>query len=151
MFCTAVGMEAPHDYQGFDLVAPISQGGESPRRVGISCEYRAMAVITPSWKLSYFPEEGEGRLFNRIADPTEQMDLFNTTRDSNATISTARDGLLLALLRWRAQQDALGYMQMNFIKGGGGPSAKLAANHTRALRGLDAEKRLQEDALRFEL
>jgi hypothetical protein len=104
-----------------------------------------MAVITPSWKLSYFPEQGEGRLWDRRRDAAEQSDLFNSTLTEYNTVKT---GLLLALLRWRAQQDAIGYMQAN--SKGGGPSAILALNHTDNLRGIDAEIRLQEDALLFE-
>ena len=50
--------------------------------------------------------------------------------------------------RRRAQQDAIGFLQLN--SKGQGPSAKLAWNHTEHVTGLDAEVRLQEDALRFE-
>ena len=148
----AVGAaNVPRQYQGFDLVGPIARGEGSPRKVGISCEYRAMAVVTPSWKLAYFPEQDEGRLWDRTADPGEQTDLFGVARDTNATLWEARQGLLLALLRWRAQQDALGFMQANLQKHPPpGLTAFQVVNHTGSLRGTDAEIRLQDDALRFE-
>ena len=56
--------------------------------------------------------------------------------------------MLKALLRWRAQQDAIGFMANNV--GGNGPSAQHVIEHTTGLRGIDAELRLQEDALAFE-
>ncbi len=40
----AAGAAIPNEYQGFDLLGPISQGLPSPRTVGIACEYRAMSV-----------------------------------------------------------------------------------------------------------
>ena len=136
------------------MVAPISENAPSPRLVGISCEYRAMAVVTPSWKLAYFPEQDEGRLWDRRRDPAEQVDLFSTASMArNATVWAAKHGLLLALLRWRAQQDALGFMQANMVRAPSphkAPTAFHVVNHTRSLRGIDAELRLQVDALQFE-
>jgi len=139
----AAGAESPADYQGFDLLTPLSRGEVSPRKVGIGTEYRGYAVATPSWKLSYFPEQGEGRLFDRKADPTEQMDLFNSTAHA-----AVREGMLGALLRWRAQQDPIGYLQENSKPGAA--TATFAYDHTVSLRGVDAELRLQNDALKFE-
>eukprot|EP01052_Picozoa_sp_SAG31_P069708 SAG31_NODE_28538_length_408_cov_1.317152_2_plen_51_part_01 len=46
----------------------------------------------------------QGRLWDRKVDPMEQNDLFEAT---DAETAAARSGLLLALLRWRAQQDAI--------------------------------------------
>ena len=57
-----------------------------------------------------FPEKDEGRLWDRRADPAEQVDLFKVPLERNATQYAARQGLLLALLRWRAQQDNLAFM-----------------------------------------
>ena len=113
-----------------------------------------MAVVTPSWKLAYFPEQGEGRLYDRVHDPLEQTDLFANSSalglgtGAAAATARARDGLLIALLRWRAQQDAIGYLQLN--SEAGAQTATLAWNHTESVRGIDAEQRLQDDALRFE-
>eukprot|EP01051_Picozoa_sp_SAG22_P006806 SAG22_NODE_459_length_10228_cov_9.593642_3_plen_547_part_00 len=141
----AAGAPIPNEYQGFDLLTPLRAGRPSPRTVGIGCEYRAMAVVTPSWKLAYFPEQDEGRLWDRVADPAEQTDLWAADRPA---VAVARAGLLKALLRWRAQQDALGFMQANLQ--GYGPTAQVVIDHTNTIRGLDAEVRLQQDALRFE-
>lgn len=107
-----------------------------------------LQVVTPSWKLAYFPEQDEGRLWDRVADPEEQNDLWATTIAENPEVATAKSGLLKALLRWRAQQDAIGFMANNL--GGDGPSALHVIEHTTGLRGIDAELRLQEDALAFE-
>jgi len=139
----AAGAPIPIGWQGFDLLGPLSQGHDSPRKVGIGTEYRAHAVVTPSWKLSYFPEQGEGRLWDRKKDPAEQHDLFNSAEHAEV-----KNGLLTALLRWRAQQDPLQWLQA--ISKPGAQTATLAYNHTKSLRGIDAELRLQEDALRFE-
>lgn len=139
----AAGAEIPVDYQGFDLLTPVSKGLPSPRKVGISTEYRAHAVVTPSWKLAYFYEQGEGRLWDRIHDPEEQNDLFNSSDTREV-----REGLLMALLRWRAQQDPLGYLRASTHAAG--PAAVCSHNHTMHLRSLDAEIQLQDDALRFE-
>ena len=49
------GAPIPKQYQGFDLVTPLSHGLQSPRLAAVSCEYRAMAVVTPSWKLTCAP------------------------------------------------------------------------------------------------
>ena len=83
-----------------------------------------------------------------MADPEEQNDLWAVTMAENPTVAIARTGLLKALLRWRAQQDAIGFMANNV--GGNGPSAQHVIEHTTGLRGIDAEVRLQEDALAFE-
>ena len=113
-----------------------------------------MAVVTPSWKLAYFPEQGEGRMYDRVHDPMEQTDLFANASAlglgaaAAAAAARARNGLLIALLRWRAQQDAIGYLQLN--SKAGAQTATIAWNHTESVRGIDAEMRLQDDALRFE-
>lgn len=83
-----------------------------------------------------------------MADPAEQNDLWDVPIARNPTVATARTGLLKALLRWRAQQDAIGFLTNNV--GGNGPTAQQVIDHTTGLRGIDAELRLQEDALAFE-
>lgn len=141
----AAGADIPADYQGFDLLAPIAAGKASPRVVAVASEYRASALVTRNWKLAYFPEQNEGRLWNRAKDPKEENDLFGC---KDSSVSEVRNGLLLALLRWRAQQDPLGYLRAHSI--GGAPTAAAATNHTRHLKGIDAELALQEDVTRLE-
>jgi hypothetical protein len=99
-------------------------------------------VVTPRWKLAYFPEYDEGRLYHRVYDPLERVDLF-----ASAAHEKTRDGLLHALLRWRAQQDPLGCLVQHSMPGA--KTATEANNHTAHVRGQDAELRLQTDALRF--
>jgi arylsulfatase A-like enzyme len=141
----AAGAAIPNSYQGFDLLTPTAAGLPSPRTVGIACEYRGMAVVTPSWKLAYFPENDEGRFWDRVADPAEQTDLWGST---DAVVVRARTGLLKALLRWRAQQDPISFMQ-NHLQGQG-PTALHVIQHTNGIKGIDAEVRLQTEALQFE-
>ena len=88
----------------FAQLTPISRGEPSPRTVGIACEYRAMSVVTPSWKLAYFPEQDEGRLWDRIADPEEQHDLWAVTAVENPARGSRLDwtpGLRIQFLRLR--------------------------------------------------
>ena len=73
----------------------------------------------------------------------EQTDLFNSTAHTEV-----KYGLLTALMRWRAQQDPLQWLQAN--SKAGAQTATIAYHHTEDLKGIDAEIRLQEDALRFE-
>ena len=102
-------------------------------------------------KKSYFPEQDEGRLWDRLGDPMEQTNLFDVPFEQNATQWTARKGLQLALLRWRAQQDSLGFLQANLQRNPApGLTAFYVVNHTRYIKGIDAELRLQEDSLKFE-
>ena len=44
----AAGGIPPADYQGFDLLRPIAAGLDSPRLVGIACEYRASGASCPA-------------------------------------------------------------------------------------------------------
>ena len=102
--------------------------------------------------MAYFPEQGEGRLWDRSADPRKQHDLFEnaSVAESNVTILRAKMGLLTALLRWRAQQDPIAFLDANLQPDAAAPTAKIVVNHTQHIRGIDAEIRLQEDALKFE-
>lgn len=63
----------------------------------------------------------------------EQRDLFNVSYASNVTQWAAKHGLLRALLRWRAQQDSLGFLQANLQQNTDihkGPTAFHVVNHT---------------------
>jgi arylsulfatase A-like enzyme len=91
----AAGAEKPRDYAGFDLLTPISRGEPSPRTVGISSEYRAMALVTHSYKLAYFPEEGEGRFWYRINDPSEQNDCASS-RSQRRVWSSSKQAVLVS-------------------------------------------------------
>jgi len=129
--------------QGFDLYAPLAAGRESPRRAAVSALYLSCALATRRWKLEYYPEEGTGRVFNRIDDPQEQLDLYGDPRYRDV-----RDGLLHALLTWRAELRDVQFLHEHTH--GNDKVAGRAAAHTHTLRGTDAEFHLQERAAQFD-
>jgi arylsulfatase A-like enzyme len=132
----AAGTSCP-SVQGFDLYHPLLRGESSPRRCAVSVLYRAMALATRRWKLEYYPEEQRGRLFDRLADPQEQTDLY-----ARRSYREVRDPLLQALLSWRAELIDVEWLQANTT--GNAKVAGRAAAHTHAMRGVDAEQRLNE-------
>jgi arylsulfatase len=121
--------------QGFDLMSPLSRGEPSPRQCAVATLYRSCALATRRWKLEYTFEEGQGRLFDRLHDPNEQHDLFAAPEAADV-----RTALLTALLAWRAELLDVEWLQAH--TSGGGPIARIVADHTRGLRGTDAEARL---------
>ena len=143
---------SPPEHQGFDLVAPLATGGASPRPAAlVATLYTAFALVTPRWKLAYYPEAGEGRLWDRVADPLERTDLFGSSGSSNATVlapgvRAVRDGLLTALLRWRSMQ-----LPLRFMRTSARPRASVGtrvARHAQTLRMIDVERTLQTDVLK---
>jgi hypothetical protein len=72
----AAGATCP-SMQGFDLFSPLCQGKDSPRTCAVATVYKSCALATRKWKLEYYIEEGEGRLFDWINDPHEQNDLYH--------------------------------------------------------------------------
>ncbi|MGG1519377.1 sulfatase-like hydrolase/transferase [Paenibacillus oryzisoli] len=123
--------------QGFDLYAPLREGLPSPRRCAVGTLYRSAAVATDRWKLEYDFDEGVGRLYDRIADPREQCDVYGA-----AAYRQVRDALLHALLLWRAETVDVWHLKHH--RHGGGPVARRLAFHTQSLQAADAERRLQE-------
>jgi hypothetical protein len=92
-------------------------------------------LATKRWKLEYYMEEDTGRLFDRMKDPEEQSDLY-----SSPDHREIRDAMRHALLSWRSD-----IMDVNFLvtkTTGGGPVARRIAPHSKAIRGTDAEERL---------
>eukprot|EP01046_Picozoa_sp_COSAG06_P029023 COSAG06_NODE_2658_length_6481_cov_157.286901_5_plen_163_part_00 len=62
------------------------------------------------------------------------MVVFNVT--AGHPMAAVRDGLLLSLLRWRAQQDPLAFMYANTYKPGpGAPTAAILYNYTNGCGG----------------
>ncbi|MBI3974182.1 MAG: sulfatase-like hydrolase/transferase [Chloroflexi bacterium] len=123
--------------QAFDLFTPLARGEASPRRCAVGTLYKSCALATPRWKLEYYFEDGLGRLFDRLLDPLERTDLYDTP-----THRALRDDLVCALLTWRA--DLLDLHGLQARTGGGGPVATRAAAYTRAMRGTDPERRLND-------
>jgi arylsulfatase A-like enzyme len=140
----AAGTECP-SMQGFDLFTPLTQGDQSPRRCAVATLYKSCAVATKRWKLDYFFEEDEGRLFDRINDPKEQNNLYN---DPNHL--AIRNELRHALLSWRGDIADLKITLDGTIKHKkpkAGENTKVApriAQHTHQMRGTDSEQRLNE-------
>lgn len=162
----AAGVQTvPAQMSGFDLYSALKQGEPSPRLVGIGTQYFGHAVVTPRWKLAYWREQDEGRLYDRVNDPEEQVDLYNDPQHYSV-----RRGLMRALLRWRSRQDNVRYLQTcsgsaNFDvchenkypgpepqpPGGVAPAAKMAFGYTMQMNALQAEIDLQNEALAVEL
>ena len=132
----AAGAEMP-GVQGLDLYGPLSRREPSPRRCAVGTLYRSAALVTRRYKLEYYYDEGEGRLYDRAADPAEQCDVFGEPAHR-----ATRDGLLAALLAWRG--DIADVDQLSRATRGGGPVANRIARYTRAMRGCDPELRLNE-------
>ncbi len=129
--------------QGFDLSTPLMGGDSSPRRCAVATLYTSCALATRRWKLEYYLEEGHGRLFDRQRDAAEQDDLYES-----AAHREVRAALVEALLAWRSNLVDVQWLQEHTA--GGGPIAKIVARHTHAMRGTDAEERLNTCAVRVD-
>lgn len=123
--------------QGFDLFTPLTEGLSSPRRCAVGTLYKSAAIATTRWKLEYYLEESEGRLFDRLNDPKEQRDLYRYP-----DYDEIRRSLVEALLCWRSDITDLNSLIMG--SGGGGPVAKRILPYTLSMKGTDAEQRLND-------
>ena len=101
--------------------------------------YRGYAVVTQRWKLLYFSQEGEGKLWDRDDDPQERQDLWESTAHASV-----RATLLVGLLRWRAQQDDLQWQMLNWENAA--EVGSRARNNSFSLTGRQAEYNLQDAA-----
>jgi arylsulfatase A-like enzyme len=125
--------------QGLDLVGPLAQGERSPRRCAVGTLYKSAALATRRWKLEYYFEEHEGRLYDRDNDPSEHNDLFNNPR-----YGEVKHALLQALLTWRADISDLQFTTE--AQTGGGPVASRIKAYTMSMSGAAVELRLGEQA-----
>jgi arylsulfatase A-like enzyme len=112
----------------------------TPRTAIPATEYRGYGVVSERWKLLYFPENGEGRLFDRTNDSQERHDLF-----ANPTCESVKGILLVGLLRWRAQQDDLQWELAQWSSGA--DVGARARNDSYFLTGRAAEFNLQAAAV----
>jgi arylsulfatase A-like enzyme len=148
----AAGVESP-TMQGYDLFTPLAGDQPSPRRCAVATLYKSCAVATQRWKLEYFFEEAGCRLFDRLNDPKERNDLYDSPEHR-----TLRDDLVRALLTWRADLVDLETLQAGTMSGqdivpkpGRNRNvAPRAAEHVQHMRGADAEDRLAEAVSRAE-
>ena len=130
--------------QGFDLFTPLINGKASPRKCAVGTLYKSAALATKRWKLEYYFDEGEGRLYDRIKDNKEQHDLFN-----NDDFSEVRNNLLEALFSWRSDICDVNYLIENTKKGG--PVAQRVAKITKQMKGIDSERRLNKKIIDFHI
>lgn len=121
--------------QGFDLYSPLRRKEPLPRVCATGVIYKSCALVTPRWKLEYTFEQVAGRLFDRREDPDEQRDLYDGPAHSDV-----RGELLAALLGWYG--DTIDLQWLVEHSGGGGPIAANVNRHTQALRGTEADERL---------
>lgn len=132
--------------QGFDLFTPLAAGEPSPRRCAVGTLYKSAALATRRWKLEYYFEEGEGRLYDRLHDPREQRDVYR-----HPDFAAVRGEMVEALLCWRSDiADLHSLLAGSARQGGGGPVATRILDHTLAMRGTDAEQRLNVKAMKID-
>jgi arylsulfatase A-like enzyme len=121
--------------QGYDLYTLLVQDEPTPRHFAAAVLYKSMALATRRWKLEYYLEEQSGRLFDRIDDPNEQVDLYDDPDHREL-----RDALLRGLLTWYADgADLRGLVDRSHR---GGPVARRTVAYTKTLKGVDSEERL---------
>ncbi|MFW6026704.1 MAG: sulfatase [Candidatus Woesearchaeota archaeon] len=123
--------------QGFDLFTPLVHNEKNPRNCAVGTLFKSAALATNNWKLIYYFEEKEGRLFNTKEDPQEQNDLYY-----NNNFEDIRNRLIKALLTWRSDICDLHYLIENSSMGG--PVASRSNYLIRKMKGIDSEKRLNE-------
>jgi arylsulfatase A-like enzyme len=121
--------------QGYDLYTPLSRGEPTPREHAVAVIYKSTALATRRWKLEYYFEDGSGRLFDRVNDPQEQVDLFHD--DAHRVVV---DKLLRGLLSWYGDTSDLHSLVARSHRGG--PIARRAVGHMKQIAGLEAEGRL---------
>jgi arylsulfatase A-like enzyme len=130
--------------QGHDLFTPLAAGQPSPRACAVSALYKSAALATRRWKLEYYFAEGTGRLFDRVNDPQERRNVFD-----HPDYAEVRGEMVAALLTWRCDLTDLHSLRSR-TKGGDGHVASIIPRDVQAMRGLDAERRLDEWALKID-
>jgi arylsulfatase A-like enzyme len=135
----AAGVSGPavQHMQGYDLYTPLCRGEGSPRQHAAATLLKTAAVATQRWKLSYYFEDGRGQLFDRTADPQEQIDLYDDPDQREV-----RDQLLFGLLAWYG--DTIDLHGLIARSHRGGPIARRAVAHMKGVSGLQAKERLNQ-------
>ena len=103
------GVQAPPSVQGVSQVPVMTGACESMQPFAFSCgwskaspRFRLMSLHSDEWRITWFPGQGEGELYDIKADPYEHDNLFD--RDSHRRV---RDSLMSDLLRTYAQAGPL--------------------------------------------
>ncbi len=125
--------------QGFDLFTAVKNGDPSPRRCAVGTLFKSCALATKRWKLEYYLEEGQARLFDRKKDPDEYSDLSDS--EAHREVLWA---MVEALLSWRSDLHDIAYLHR--YTSGGGPVAQRVRKIVPEMWGTDAEDRLNEKA-----
>ncbi|MGI6578460.1 MAG: sulfatase [Eubacteriales bacterium] len=126
---------------GFDLFSPLVNKEDNPRKCAVASVFRSMAVVTDRWKLEYYYDDDDVRLYNRISDPDESQ---NLAQDPN--YSSVRDKLLIALLRWRTELTDVRDLRQRLVEmgpGRAGPVARRSINRLKTINGRQSEINLQ--------
>ena len=110
---------------------------KNPRICAAASIQRSMAVVTKDWKLEYYMDDGETRLFHLKDDSHEDCDV-----SAEARYAVIRSGLENALLLWRASMVNPADLRKRISDGG--PVAKRAAGILRTIEGNECEKRLAD-------
>ncbi len=130
----AAGTDCP-TMQGYDLYTPLRRGDASPRQCAVGSMYKTVAVATTCWKLEYYFEDADGRLFDRQTDPQEQRNLFH-----DDGYQDVKNRLLQGLLAWYGDtSDLKGLLDRSDA---GGRIAQIAVGHMHEIQGIDSEERL---------
>jgi len=124
-------------FQGFDLLTPLIQNEESPRRCAAGSMFRSCALVSKKWKLEYYFEEMNGRLFHRINDKKERYNLYD-----DPAYSKVKSQLLTALLSWRG--DTADIRGMRYRSHIDGMVSQRAINYVNTMKGTDTEIRLND-------
>ncbi len=134
------------DVQGFDLYHPLIEGEPSPRGCAIGTLFKSCALATTRWKIEYYLDDRQGRFFDRLLDPEEQNDIWNS-----ANHRKIRDSLLAALLAWRSDLEATASHRSRILEKNPGAYSDREIVSDRVNRqvkkwkGADSENRLNSD------
>eukprot|EP00927_Polykrikos_kofoidii_P005504 TRINITY_DN1217_c0_g1_i6.p1 TRINITY_DN1217_c0_g1~~TRINITY_DN1217_c0_g1_i6.p1 ORF type:complete len:520 (-),score=52.19 TRINITY_DN1217_c0_g1_i6:76-1563(-) len=135
----AARAKRPTHLNGLDLITPLMQKASSPRTHGVAgALLQGLAVVTRKWKLTFYLDDGNGQLFDRISDPDELRNLFDSP-----THSQVKNSLLTVLLRWRSGLEPLKFLRAH--ENGPSPisNTQFVYDYTMNLTGMEPEMELQ--------
>jgi arylsulfatase A-like enzyme len=135
----AARAKRPAGLNGLDLITPLMQKASSPRSHGVAgALLQGLAVVTRKWKLTFYLDDGNGQLFDRISDPDELRNLFDSPEHSQV-----KNRLLTVLLRWRSGLEPLKFLRAH--ENGPSPisNTQFVYDYTMNLTGMEPEMELQ--------
>lgn len=93
---------------GFNLLEHLSKNKPSPRKCATGTLCRFCAIVTEDYKLEYYFDDINGRMYDRKKDPMERHDIYNDEK-----YSLQKYKLLEALLGWYGATEDLSYYKKN--------------------------------------